>query len=115
MTNALAHSNIRTLAVYENENAKDLPCIVECDVGLGKAVLCAVHPEISGEFLETVLGNVENDLGGKAPPSLLKESLSESARNAAKEKDWLLRERENVEWAKTLGFFFKFEKFCNKN
>ena len=38
-------TNVRVLARYQNEKAKDLPAIIECAVGLGKAYLSGIHPE----------------------------------------------------------------------
>ncbi len=38
-------TNVRVLAHYQNEKAKDLPAIIECTVGLGKAYLSGIHPE----------------------------------------------------------------------
>jgi biotin--protein ligase len=38
-------TNMRVLAVYENDQAKGKPAIIECRVGEGRALLSGVHPE----------------------------------------------------------------------
>ncbi len=46
------YPHVRVLATYTNERFNGLAAIVECTVGLGKALLSGVHPEFSAEDLK---------------------------------------------------------------
>lgn len=46
------YSNVCVLATYNNENFQNLPAIIECYIGNGKALLCGAHPECSLEDLK---------------------------------------------------------------
>jgi biotin--protein ligase len=37
--------SVRVLAAYQNDSARGMPAIIECEVGKGKALLSGVHPE----------------------------------------------------------------------
>lgn len=53
--NAEAFANTHILARYEKNN---LPAIIACQIGKGRAVLSGVHPELSGNQAQIILSSL---------------------------------------------------------
>ncbi len=71
---ATQYPNVHVLACYCNEGFEELPAVIECTVGNGKALLSGVHFEVSAENLRQLESCVSSDdwryLNGNIIPEL---------------------------------------------